>query len=267
MDELQRYLIECKKKKGFLFVPYHAFGDPDPDTSMKVVRTLFNAGADSIEIGLPFSDPVADGPVLQRTFRRILQHEFSMQNFIDFLSKIKEEFPDKKILVMGYINLFLQFGIEKLFEKFYKNNVRGVIIPDVPMEEKSYIIEQYNLHKFENKISWIDFITPTTQPHRLVKIAQNARGFIYMVSYKGVTGRNSFDLKPISKLFKQIRKYTGVPILVGFGVKTSANVKMALEYADGFIIASRLHELIEQNLNDRQKIPGLIEQELKLLLA
>lgn len=266
MDELQAYLKSRKEKKGYLFIPYHAFLDPDEQTSFQVVSALFDMGADTIEIGLPFSDAAADGPILQRSFNRILANNFTMAKFIAFLEKVHKAYPDRRLLVMGYINLFLQYGIKKLFNRFYNAGVRGVIIPDVPVEEKGYIIEDNNLQNFSKKISWIDFITPITSPDRLQTIVRNAGGFVYLVSYKGVTGRAGFNLNPLKPTLKAIRKNSSIPVVVGFGVRSREHVLSTIKLADGFIIASRLHEIIEKNLETKSRIIPEISTEVKALL-
>jgi tryptophan synthase alpha chain len=266
MTPLADYFWERKKKKGYLFVPYHAPGDPDWETSLDIVRTLIESGADSIEFGLPFSDPAADGPVLQRAFKRILQKPYNWGQFFKFLDIIHAEYPDMQFLTIGYANLFYQAGVEKIFQRLQKVGVNGVIIPDVPIEEKNHMKTDMSLLN-NLSISWVNFITPTVTDKRLINICKDSDGFIYLVSYKGVTGANQFNLKPLTPVIKKVRSRTGVPILVGFGVKTAEHVRECVEMADGFIIASRLHEIIEHNLNNTVQIPKMIQKEMKKLLA
>lgn len=266
MVPLADYLWERKKQKGYLFVPYHAPGDPDWNTSLDIVRSLIDSGADSIEFGLPFSDPAADGPVLQRAFKRILKQPYSWDQFFRFMATIKSEYPEMQFLTIGYANLFYQAGMEKIFKRLEKVGVNGVIIPDIPIEEKRNM-KRDTIALQSAPISWINFITPTVTKNRLEGICEDADGFIYLVSYKGVTGSNQFNLKPLKPVIKKIKQKSNVPLLVGFGVKTREHVQQCIEMTDGFIIASRLHEIIEHNLKNTVQIPKMIQKEIKKLLV
>ena len=266
MDELQQYLKERKKLKGYLFIPYLALGDPDWQTNLQLAKTLLDAGADSLELGLPFSDPSADGPVLQRAFKRVLARPFHWADALNFMAQLKEYAPDRRFVVMGYANVFYQPGFKNTFAKLYEHNVRGVVIPDVPFEEKHHLIEDEKLASFNDKIAWVDFITPTTTPQRLLKIAQASRGFLYIVSYKGTTGGSSFSLKPLAPMLKKLRQLTTTPLIVGFGIRKREQAAEATRLADGFIIGSRLHEVIEENLNSPQQTAMALQKELQALL-
>jgi len=268
MSELELFLTKQKKQKDFLFIPYIALNYPNYDITYLLIKTLFKLGADTIELGLPFTDPVADGPILQTTFHSILQKPFSWKDTLNFIQRLKDNFPDKTFLVMGYANLFHKVGFKNIFEKLYKRNVKGVIIPDIPLEEKEKIEKDENLFSMQDKISWISFITPTTQEERLKRIINNAKGFVYLVSSKGVTGQKTFDTSAIKNLAKAIKKISNIPILIGFGIRTKENVKEVIQISDGFIIGSRLHQIIEELLNQKQedKIISEIEKEIRNLL-
>lgn len=272
MHRFENYLRERIEKRaleqgdGYLFIPYHAPGDPDIETSHHIVDTLFEAGADAVEIGLPFTDPVADGPVLQRTFRRILETPFSFDATLEFINEAHSRHPDRALVVMGYANLFYRRGFRKTLRDLYKNGVSGVIIPDIPLEEKIRLVDHEKLGKELKNIAWIDFITPSVTEERLRKTAETAQGFIYVVSYKGVTGQAGFTLEPLKPLFKSLREATGVPLVTGFGIRTRAHAQEAVSYSDGFIIASQLHSIIEENLNNRKEIVKLIKKEVNSVL-
>jgi len=273
---LEIHLHKAISGKGYAFVPYLAVADPDWEVSKKLVSLLINSGADTIEIGLPFTDPVADGPVLQRAFKRVLSPEkplksnskFTMERFFTFLTDIHKAHPDFPFLVMGYANLFYQTGFQKIFSRLIKLNVVGVVIPDIPFEEKDRLIKRENLQPLLSKLSWIDFITPTTTADRLNKICRQASGFLYFVSTKGVTGqgKNDFSLKPWKPIIAQVRKKTKVPVLTGFGIRSAAHALEAIEATDGFIIGSRIHEIIEQNLDIISVLENRLKDELKIIL-
>ncbi|MBV6494756.1 MAG: Tryptophan synthase alpha chain [Turneriella sp.] len=266
MLAMTRELIERKKQKGYLFIPYVAYGDPNPKITFEIICKLIEGGAASVEIGLPFTDPVADGPALERAFRRSLQNEFKMADVLSMLSKLNRKYPTFPFTIMGYANLFYQAGFKSVLEKFFSVGVRAIIIPDIPFDEKEFIIEKENLAEVLTGIAWIDFITPTTSVKRAQEIARDAEGFLYIVSYKGVTGQKNFSLKSLKPLIKSLRKLTRTPLVVGFGVREKAHAEEAIQVADGFIMGTILHEMIEHNLERAPAIPHEIGWALPSML-
>lgn len=267
MNRLEAYLKERLEKKGYLFVPYLALGDPDWKLSLKLIEALIEAGADTIELGLPFTDPVADGPVLQRSFKRALQKEFSWDKFFALLKEANKKWPDFQFLTMGYANMFYRYGLKSLIAKLEEHNVGGIITPDIPYEEKEKLIRDEKIEGVEKKIAWINFITPTVTPERLKKICRDSSGFIYFVSSRGVTGiQSAFSLKPLAKTIARVKKEAGIPVLIGFGVRDKSHAKEAIGVADGFIIGSRIHEIIEENIKAPAKIAPLLQKEIAAIL-
>ena len=259
MNHLQTYLNKRLEKKGYLFIPYLALGDPDWQTSYAICETMLKNGADAIELGLPFTDPVADGPVLQNAFKRILKKPFNLKDVTRLLQKLHKNYPHQPFIIMGYANIFYKSGFYNLFELFSRYNIQGVIIPDIPWEEKNLIINQHGLQAFTETIAWIDFITPTTSGTRVDNISKHARGFIYLVATKGVTGQSGFTLKPLKKLIQRVKNKSVAPVLVGFGIKNKKHAISACETADGFIVGSRFHEIIEKNLKTSKNILSEID--------
>lgn len=255
MHPFTRLLHERKKLKGYIFVPYIAYGDPDSKITYEIVCKMVEGGASSVEIGLPFTDPVADGPTLERAFKRALKHEFKISEVLAMLVKLKKKFPKFPFTVMSYANIFYQAGFRSLLEKFYDAGVQAVIIPDIPFDEKKYIIDKEGLAEVLTRVAWVDFITPTTTAKRMQEIARDAQGFIYLVSYKGVTGQKAFSIKPLKPLIKSIRRLTRVPIVVGFGIKEKTQAAEVIKVADGFIMGSVFHEMIEHNMERAPAIP------------
>jgi len=255
MHPMTRLLQERKKLKGYIFIPYIAYGDPDTKITYEIVCKMVEAGASSVEIGLPFTDPVADGPTLERAFRRSLKHEFKVSEVLAMLARLHKKFPKFPFTVMSYANIFYQAGFRTLLEKFSEVGVQAVIIPDIPFDEKRYIIAREELSDVLTRVAWVDFITPTTPAKRLHEIAREAEGFIYLVSYKGVTGQKSFSLKPLKPIVKSIRKETRVPVVMGFGIKEKAQAAEVVKVADGFIMGSVFHEMIEHNMERAPAIP------------
>lgn len=255
MHPFTRYLSERKKEKGYLFVPYIAYGDPDSKITFEIICKMIEGGASTVEIGLPFTDPVADGPVLERAFKRSLKHEFRMADVLSMLKRLQKKYPAFPFTLMGYANLFYQAGFKTLFEKLFDLNVQAVIIPDIPFDEKKYIIETEDLEDVLTRVAWIDFVTPTTTTKRAQEVARGAEGFIYMVSYRGVTGQHDFSLKPLKPLIKSLRQASKIPILIGFGIREKSQAIEAARMADGFIMGSIFHEMVEHNLERAPAIP------------
>ena len=257
---LKRFLLKAHQRKGYIFIPYLALNDPDWDLSFEIIEALFSLGADSIELGLPFTDPIADGIVLQKSFSRILAKDFHLDDLFLFLGRLNQNFKDKFFLVMGYANLFYQYGYSKLCIRLSKLNVKGLVIPDIPFEEK----ENNELLKPLN-IPLIDFITPSTKDRKLNTICRKANGFLYLVSTKGVTGKSSFDQNVFS-LAGKIKKLTDIPVIVGFGIRSRRHIQEVIKHADGFIIGSLIHEIIQENLDHKTTIPKKILKTLKGIL-
>jgi tryptophan synthase alpha chain len=255
MHPFTRVMIERKKQKGYLFIPYIAYGDPDSKITFEIISKLIEGGAATVEIGLPFTDPVADGPVLERAFKRSLKNEFHIADVVSMLQKLNKKYPGFPFTVMSYANIFYQAGFKKLLAKLYECNVQAIIIPDIPFDEKRFIIEKEGLADILGRVAWIDFITPTTSLRRVQEVARDATGFIYLVSYKGVTGQKNFSLKPLKPLIQAVRKATKVPVVVGFGIRDKSHAAEAVRFADGFIMGTVFHEMIEHNLERAPAIP------------
>lgn len=255
MHPFTRALNERKKQKGYLFIPYIAYGDPDAKITSEIIAKMIEGGAATVEIGLPFTDPVADGPALERAFKRSLKNEFKVADVLSMLQKLHKKFPGFPFTIMSYANIFYQAGFKNLLEKLSECNVQGIIVPDIPYDEKKYIIEREGLADVLNRIAWIDFVTPTTPAKKIQEIARDAQGFIYLVSYKGVTGQKNFTLKPLKPVIKAIRRATRVPLVVGFGIKDKVHASEAARLTDGFIMGTVFHEMIEHNIERAPAIP------------
>lgn len=255
MHPFTRALNERKKQKGYLFIPYIAYGDPDAKITSEIIAKMIEGGAATVEIGLPFTDPVADGPALERAFKRSLKNEFKVADVLSMLQKLHKKFPGFPFTIMSYANIFYQAGFKNLLEKLSECNVQGIIVPDIPYDEKKYIIEREGLADVLNRIAWIDFVTPTTPAKKIQEIARDAQGFIYLVSFKGVTGQKNFTLKPLKPVIKAIRRATRVPLVVGFGIKDKVHASEAARLTDGFIMGTVFHEMIEHNIERAPAIP------------
>tara|TARA_B100000886_G_scaffold23772_1_gene15090 strand:- start:308 stop:1102 length:795 start_codon:yes stop_codon:yes gene_type:complete len=247
MSNLISEAFKNKKKKLVTFV---TGGDPDLSTSLEIIKIIINNGADIIEIGMPFSDPMADGPTIQLSSNRAISKGIDLENIFTLSSEAKKIKDDLPVILMGYYNLILHFGIEQFVKKCKENGVDGLIIVDLQPEEDEDLINELNHHN----IDLIRLITPTTDEDRLKLILKNASGFLYYVSIMGITGQKSADLSELEKSVKFIKKFTNLPVVPGFGIKNSTDVSNICRIADGAIVGSSIIKIIEENLNDKDKM-------------
>jgi len=252
MTNLINQAFENKEKKLVTFV---TGGDPDLDTSLEIIKIIINNGADIIEIGMPFSDPMADGPTIQLSSNRAISKGVDLENIFTLASKAKKIKSDLPIILMGYYNLILYFGIEQFVKKCKENGVDGLIIVDLQPEEDEDLIKELN----NNHIDLIRLITPTTDEDRLKLILKNASGFLYYVSVMGITGQKSANLNELEKSVTFIKKFTNLPVVPGFGIKNSSDVNKICKIADGAVVGSSIIKIIENNLNDKDKMLSEID--------
>ena len=247
MANLISQVFKNKEKKLVTFV---TGGDPDLDTSLKIIKTLINNGADIIEIGMPFSDPMADGPTIQLSSNRAIKKGINLENIFTLAAEAKKIKGDLPIILMGYYNLILYFGIDNFVNQCKKNGVDGLIIVDLQPEEDEDLINELN----KNQIDLIRLITPTTDEERLKLILKNASGFLYYVSVMGITGQKSANLNELEKSVSFIKKHTNLPVVPGFGIKNSTDVNSICRISDGAVVGSSIIKIIEENLNNKEKM-------------
>ena len=226
-------------------VGYITTGFPDKNFTADLALALSQNGVDSIELGVPFSDPVADGPVIEKANHKALELGFKFQDILDVSAQVAK---DVDILWMGYFNLFYQYGMEKLLPKAKELGVSGMIIPDLPHEEAVVYKDLFNA----NSVANISFVAPTDTPARIKEVVSDAQKFIYLVAYAGITGAGkSEDLQGI---ITSIKDYTKTPVYVGFGVNEKT-AKEKVQGADGVIVGSAFIQiLLDETLSHTQKI-------------
>lgn len=227
-------------KNGKALIGFITAGDPNLDKTVDFIKTMEKAGADLIELGIPFSDPAADGPVIEKASIRALQSGTTPEKIFNMLSSIKDEISIP-IVFLTYLNPVFNYGYEKFFEKCSKCGVSGIIIPDLPYEEQDEVIEwskKYN-------IALISFIAQTSK-NRIKMIAEKSEGFIYCVSSLGVTGVKKELSGELSNIVSHIREATNTPIAIGFGISTEEQAKYISEFADGVIIGSAIVDIIDK---------------------
>ncbi len=223
-------------------VAYVTCGDPNISTTREIILAATRAGADVIELGVPFSDPVADGPVIQRASERALRHGTSLENVLKLAKEIRQE-SNVGLIVFSYLNPILRFGLERFCAEAVKAGVDGALITDLTVEEAGEYREQMDAHH----LSPIFLAAPTSPDRRLKAIAEACRGFIYAVSRTGITGAQKQLAIDASDLVKRIRKFTKLPIAVGFGISNAQQFAQVGEFADAAVVGSAIVQTVEQN--------------------
>ena len=237
-------------------VVYVTCGDPDMATTRAIVLAAIKAGADVIELGVPFSDPVADGPVIQRASERALKHGTSLQDVLDLAAEVRGE-SDAGLVVFSYLNPVLRFGLERFCIEAEKAGVDGALITDLTVEEA----DEYRRLMAAHHLDTIFLAAPTSPDQRLKKIAQACRGFVYAVSRTGVTGTQKQLAGDAAELVKRIRKHTKLPVAVGVGVSSAPQFAEVGSFADAAVVGSAVVQAIERNPGrEAEAVAGLIRE-------
>ena len=232
--------IEKAFSKGKAFIGFITSGDPDLETTEKIVYAMDRAGCDLIELGIPFSDPTAEGPVIQEANVRALSNGVTTDKVFEMVNRIRKN-TDIPMVFMTYANVVYSYGIEKFCQKMVEGNMSGMILPDVPFEEK----EEFDTVCKEYGLDLISMIAPTSH-QRIQTIAKEANGFIYCVSSLGVTGVRSKITTDIVAMVDLVREVTDVPVAVGFGISTPEQAKKMASQSDGAIVGSAIIKIIEK---------------------
>ena len=255
MNRIDKKFQELRKQDASAFMPYLCAGDPNPELTSRLLLTLEAAGADLIELGVPFSDPIADGPTIQRASERALTHNISLQQILEIVASVRPE-TDIPIALMSYYNPIFRMGEEAFCKAAQAAGVDGVIVPDLPPEQAKPLLEvapKYNL-------ATIFLVAPTSPPERMQLIASVSTGFIYCVSVTGVTGARAMLSDEIAPMITELRKHTDKPISVGFGVSTSEQATQVAQVADGVIVGSAIVNVVEEHINDEAKLLASVKQ-------
>ena len=235
---------------GKALIPFITAGDPKPDITVSLMHGLVEGGADMIELGIPFSDPMADGPVIQRASDRALRHNVSVNDVLLMVQDFRRQNQNTPIILMGYLNPIASIGYAAFARRAAEAGVDGVLVVDCPIEEASELAADLNRYA----LSPIFLVAPTTSRERLAKIMQYAKGFIYYVSLKGVTGAATLDLDEVRHKVAQLRPLCALPIAVGFGVRDAKTAQALALFADAVVVGSRMVEEIENSTPDTAKL-------------
>lgn len=224
-------------------------GDPDPETSLAIMKALPGAGADMIEFGMPFSDPMADGPSVQASSQRSLKAGGSLAKTIDQVRKFREADKTTPVVLMGYYNPIYIYGVDKFLTDAIAAGADGLIVVDLPPEED----EELCIPAVKRNMPFVRLATPTTDDVRLPKVLTNTSGFIYYVSITGITGTADVPIDMVTAALGRLRKHTGLPIAVGFGIKTKEHAKAVGSVADACIVGSAVVDAIKNSLDGNGK--------------
>jgi len=251
--------IHFASKPGL--VAYLTAGDPDLATTREIALAAIDAGADVIELGVPFSDPLADGPVIQRASERAVAGGTRLVDVLGLAADLHAARPNAGLVIFSYYNPVLRFGLEKFCEAAEKAGVDGVLITDMIVEEAG----DYLVHMKKHHLAPIFLTAPTSPDERLRKIAEVSQGFVYVISRTGITGAQKTLTNDAEQVVARLRKYTKLPIAVGFGVSTAEHVATLGEFADAAVVGSALVALIEKS--SREEAPSSIAQFIRFIMG
>ena len=261
---IERRFAALKAESRGGLVTFLTAGDPDPETSREIVLGLPTAGADLIELGMPFSDPMADGPAIQASSLRALKNGATLAKTLDLVRSFREQDDNTPIILMGYYNPIYIYGVEAFLSDAKAAGVDGLIIVDLPPEEDSELC----IPAIDADIRWIRLATPTTDARRLPKVLNNASGFVYYVSILGITGTASVPEEATRNAVNYLKSNTDLPVAVGFGIKTPEMAATIARTADAAVVGSAIVERIVAGLDDEGRAqPGMVGNVLEFVSA
>ena len=261
MSRIKNTFEKLKKNNQKALGIFLTAGDPDFETSLSIFEQLPNNGVDFIEIGMPFSDPMADGPAIQLSSQRALKSGMNLEKCLNMVKKFREKNNHTPIILMGYYNPIYKYGREKFVDKSINFGVDGLIIVDLPPEEDD---ELYNYSE-ENNLSFIRLITPTTKVERLEKILKNATGFVYYVSITGITGTQTPNLDEVSTNLKRIKSFTNLPTVIGFGIRSPEQAYSMASISEGIVVGSAVVDLIKSSFDNNQCKDSTVKSCMKFI--
>ncbi len=247
--------LQAEKRKAL--IPFITVGDPTLAATVPLMHALVANGADVIELGVPFSDPMADGPVIQRSSERALKHGTSLSDVLACVAEFRKTDAKTPIVLMGYANPIERMGLSKFAQAAQAAGVDGVLVVDYPPEESTELVAAMD----KAGIATIYLLSPTSSNERIALVAKSARGYLYYVSLKGVTGAAHIDTAEVAAMIARIKQHTQLPVGVGFGIRDGATAKRVAEVADAVVIGSRIIQEIETAPPEAmlQKVGALVQ--------
>ena len=258
MSRIQSCFAQLKENNRKALIPYITAGDPNPEVTVPMMHAMVEAGADLLEIGVPFSDPMADGPVIQAACERALVHGTSLTDVLGMVKTFRQDNENTPVVLMGYLNPIEVMGYETFAQACKDAGVDGVLMVDLPPEEGEPLLEALR----SVDVDAVFLLAPTSTQARIAKICSSASGFVYYVSLKGVTGAATLDVASVEKKVEDIRKETGLPIGVGFGIRDAESAAAVSNVADAVVVGSA----VVKNFAQYPEQPDKIQQEVVTLL-
>jgi len=246
MSKIQATFERLQAQGRKALIPFITAGDPDPALTVPLMHTLVEAGADIIELGVPFSDPMADGPTIQRASERALLKGVSLRQVLGMVANFRADNNETPVVLMGYANPIEAMGVEEFAAAAFDAGVDGVLVVDYPPEESADFAKAMNA----NALDPIFLLAPTSTEKRIAQVAELASGYVYYVSLKGVTGSAALDVQSVAARIPEIHAATGVPVGVGFGIRDAATAGAVAKIADAVVVGSRIIEEIEQSTDE-----------------
>ena len=243
MSRIGGVFKQLKETKRKALIPYITAGDPQPGITVKLMHGMVEAGADILELGVPFSDPMAEGPVIQHAMERALEHNVSLTDVMAMVTEFRKTDSNTPVLLMGYLNPVEVMGYANFAENAAKSGVDAVLLVDIPPEEATELLKELKKHELD----MIFLVSPTTSEERIELVAKHSGGFIYYVSLKGVTGAGNLDTDMVKQRVELIKKHSNMPVGVGFGIKDAESASQVAKVADAVVIGSAIVKLVEAN--------------------
>ena len=259
MSRIQTCFENLRQTNRKALIAYITAGDPHPNQTVSLMHTLVDAGADIIELGVPFSDPMADGPVIQAACERALEHETSLHDVLSMVATFRKENEHTPVVLMGYQNPIEVMGTENFAQDANKKQVDGVLTVDVPIEQADHTVGVYKKYNLDS----IFLLAPTTSEQRIKNICEQSSGFVYYVSLKGVTGAGHLDITEVESKVQQIKQSTTLPVGVGFGIKDAESAAKVAMVADAVVVGSVIIKQIEAYANQEE----ILHQNINSLLT
>ncbi|MES9990694.1 MAG: tryptophan synthase subunit alpha [Candidatus Thiodiazotropha sp.] len=258
MSKIARKFAQLSEQGRKALIPFITAGDPIPEITVDLMHDLVSAGADLIELGVPFSDPMADGPVIQRASERALEYHVSLRDVLEMVSQFRQLDADTPVILMGYLNPIEVMGYEQFASNAAEAGVDGILVVDIPPEEGGELQRLLQ----DRSIDQIYLVAPTSTNERIQRICDLAGGFVYYVSVKGVTGASHLDLPSLDEKLEQIRAATDLPVGVGFGIKDAETAAAVSRIADAVVVGSALVSRVEAQAETPEKIGASLREVL-----
>ncbi len=258
MSRLARRFESLAKAGRKALVPFITAGDPHPDVTPSLMHALVAGGADVVELGVPFSDPMADGPVIQLACERALKAGTSLRKVLGCVQQFRQRDTETPVVLMGYLNPIERFGLDAFAEAARDAGVDGVLIVDLAVEEADVYLPPFRAAGLDT----VFLLSPTTPESRIAKVAEHASGYLYYVSLKGVTGAASLNVAEVEARTAIIRRHTQLPVAVGFGIRDAASARAVGAVSDGVVVGSALVTLIQQHGDSPEALPARLQSAL-----